>query len=82
MESEKRKIRLDHSRVVSVTQHDGNFEIVIEGNRKNRKGNYEYYEIRLHGVDHWWLSGFLTKAQEKISDYKDSVVEFATRFGV
>lgn len=63
-------------------QYDGNFEIVIEGNRKNRKGNYEYYEISLRGVDHWWLKGFLKKAQEKIKDYKDSVVAFATRFGV
>ena len=76
------KLRLKSSHVKEVRQWDGTFTIVLNAYRKNRKGRLEFYDIELHDVNQHWLTRLLNLTQEKVAEYKDSVVKFASRFSV
>ena len=77
------KIKLDHSSITSIEQsNDGLFKITIRGFRKNRLGNYNHYDIEISNVNEYWLTRFLKLSKEKITEYKQTVLSFAEKFGV
>lgn len=77
------KIKLDYSSIRSIEQsNDGRFKIIIRGFRKNRLGNYNYYDIEISNVNDYWLDNFKKLFKEKIIEYKQNVLSFAEKFGV